>query len=110
MRMTSEAMTLNSPACRLRPLKLLEVNLFQEGDHFHGLLVLMKAEHMPSGREVTVETHLHPKHYYSVTDSTGSMARLQFLEVREMGLHVNPCFALCSPRRFCYASHSAATK
>lgn len=81
MRMTAESLALTSSACRLRPLQLLEVNLFHESDHFHGLLVLMKAEHLPTGKEVTIETHLHPKQYYSILDSAGSMARLQFLEV-----------------------------
>nr|KAG5714701.1 hypothetical protein BaRGS_000189 [Batillaria attramentaria] len=81
MRLTTESLTLRQASCRFRPLQLLEVSLFQESDHFHGLLVLFKAEYLTSGREVTLETHVHPKHYYTVLDPKGAIGRLQFLEV-----------------------------
>lgn len=81
MRTTSEVLTQRQASCRFRPLQLLEVSLFQESDHFHGLLVLFKAEYLTTGKEVTLETHIHPKHYYSVLDPKGSISRLQFLEV-----------------------------
>ena len=81
MRITSEVLTQHQAACRFRPLQLLEVSLFQESDHFHGLLVLFKAEYLTTGKEVTLETHVHPKHYYSVLDPKGVISRLQFLEV-----------------------------
>ncbi|XP_076458255.1 xylosyltransferase 1-like [Babylonia areolata] len=81
MRIAADLLPRHQPDSGLRPLKLLEVNLFLEGDHFHGLLVLFTAEVLSTVREVTLETHVHPKHYYSVLDSKGPMARMQFLEV-----------------------------
>ncbi|KAL8569523.1 hypothetical protein ACOMHN_002070 [Nucella lapillus] len=81
MRLTSALLLRRHPEGQFRPLRLLEVSLFMEGDHFHGLLVLFAAEFLPLGREVMLETHVHPKHYYTVVDSKGLMSRLQFLEV-----------------------------
>lgn len=81
MRLNLEFLAQQYSACRIRPLELLEVNLFYESDHFHGLLVLYKTEHLTTGQVVTLEIHVHPKHYSSVLDPKGAIGRLQYLEV-----------------------------
>ncbi|XP_025094417.1 xylosyltransferase 1-like isoform X3 [Pomacea canaliculata] len=81
MRLTLASLKQRNASCQLRPLQLLEINLFQESDHFHGLLTLFKVEDLTSGKELTLEAHMHPKHYYSVIDAKGPVGRLQYLEV-----------------------------
>ena len=81
IRMTSEWLKMKSPKCQLSPLHLVEVNLLQESDHFHGLLVLMKGKVEGKENDVILETHVMPKQYYTMHNSSGPMARLQSMQV-----------------------------
>ncbi|KAH9489879.1 hypothetical protein Btru_044479 [Bulinus truncatus] len=69
------------PTCSLKPLKLFETTVFNEADHFHGLLVFFSAQLQDTGQAVTLEVHAEPKHYYTQVDTKGQAARLQSLEV-----------------------------
>ncbi|GAB1609398.1 xylosyltransferase 2-like [Argonauta hians] len=82
IRLSMRHLTDTNRRCRLRFIELLEVTMFFEADHFHGLLVKFSAEQMSSGRVYKMETQLHPKSSFYIMYNTGlSMSRLQGLEV-----------------------------
>ncbi|XP_046561647.1 xylosyltransferase 1-like [Haliotis rubra] len=70
-----------SVSCTYRPMKTLEANVFYEADHFHGILVLHEVEEVATGNIITMETHMHPKHHYSILQPKTIIGRLQTLEV-----------------------------
>ncbi|XP_067673821.1 xylosyltransferase oxt-like [Haliotis asinina] len=70
-----------SVSCTYRPMKTLEANVFYEADHFHGILVLHQVEEVATGNIITMETHMHPKHHYSILQPKTIIGRLQTLEV-----------------------------
>uniref|UniRef100_A0A2C9MAE7 protein xylosyltransferase n=1 Tax=Biomphalaria glabrata TaxID=6526 RepID=A0A2C9MAE7_BIOGL len=80
-RIASSLLDKTMTSCALKPFKLLETTVFNEADHFHGLLVLFSAQLQSTGQVVTLEVHAEPQHYYSVVDNKGKAARLQSLEV-----------------------------
>lgn len=81
IRLALQHLTDSNRRCRLRFIELLEVNMFFETDHFHGLLVKFTAEQMSSGKVYTLETQLHPKTFYIMYNTGNSVSRLQGLEV-----------------------------
>lgn len=69
--------------CGFRPLKLLEVAILNDADHFHGILILYSAELTSTGKVYEIETHLHQKDHYAMISPEGPIGRLQSLEVTE---------------------------
>ncbi|RUS75202.1 hypothetical protein EGW08_017039, partial [Elysia chlorotica] len=65
----------------LTPVKLLEASVYNEADHFHGILTLFHAEVKATKQLVTVEALVKPKHYFTVVDAKRAGRRLQGLEV-----------------------------
>ena len=80
-RLGLQALHKQSKSSGFRHIKLLEANVFYESDHFHGLLVLHLAEHMSSGKVIMMETHMHPRHHYTVSKTKGAISRIQTLQV-----------------------------
>ncbi|CAL1527402.1 unnamed protein product, partial [Lymnaea stagnalis] len=80
-RLASAQLAQSASTCNLKPIKLLEGNIYNEGDHLHGLLVLFAAQVTDTSRVVTVEAYAEPKYHYGVIDNKGKAARLLSLEV-----------------------------
>ncbi|XP_041362874.1 xylosyltransferase 2-like [Gigantopelta aegis] len=80
-RLGLKALYQQSKSCGFRLIKLLEANVFYESDHFHGLLVMHHAEHESTGKVITMETHMHPRHHYTVLKPKGVIGRIQTLQV-----------------------------
>ncbi|XP_012944960.1 xylosyltransferase oxt [Aplysia californica] len=78
---TAEQLMQTEPQCEVKATKLLEVNLYQHSDHFHGLLVQFSAQFKDTGHITTFESLAEPRRHYSVIDPKGSTGRLQSLEV-----------------------------
>ncbi|CAG5128244.1 unnamed protein product, partial [Candidula unifasciata] len=81
IRQAMDQLAESDPSCTLKPEKVLEAHIYNQADHFHGLLVLSSVLLKETNMSTMLEVHVEQKHYYTVVDAKASSGRLLSLEV-----------------------------